>query len=66
VVTLASKLGLQLATTNVTVTRPAVCAGTAGFSSVTINYTFTTIAPVLIPGLSAVNLRASSCYYNMQ
>ncbi len=65
-VTVAANLGLTLPTSNIVATRPTNCAGTPGFSSVSINYNFQTNVPVLIPSLSAVMLTASSCAYDMR
>lgn len=64
--TQASNLGLTLPTTDITVTRPASCASTTGFSQVSISYNFKTNVPVLIPSLSSVTLTATSCYFNTQ
>jgi Flp pilus assembly protein TadG len=65
-VTLASNLGLTLPAADITATRPASCAGTSGFSSVAISYTFTTNVPVLIPSWSSVVLTANSCAFDMR
>jgi Flp pilus assembly protein TadG len=65
-VTQASNLGLTLPASDIAVTRPANCASMPGFSSVSINYTFKTNVPVMIPSLSSVTLTASSCYFNTQ
>jgi Flp pilus assembly protein TadG len=63
-VTQASNLGLTLPASDITVTRPATCASTTGFSSVSISYDFKTLLPVMIPSLSSVTLTASSCFFN--
>ena len=65
-VELAANLGLTLPSTDIVATRPTACANTAGFSSVTISYNFTTNVPVLVPSLSSVMLNASSCFFNTQ
>jgi Flp pilus assembly protein TadG len=63
-VTLAGNLGLTLPIADIVLTRPTNCAGTTGFSQVTISYNFQTLMPMLIPSLSAIQLTASSCAYN--
>ena len=63
-VTVASNLGMTLPADDIVVARPASCAGTAGFSAVSINYNFKTLMPTLIPSLSTVPLTANSCAFN--
>ena len=65
IITTASELGLTLTSSNIALARPASCASTSGFSSVTINYTFTATVPLMVPSLSSIALSAKSCYYNV-
>jgi Flp pilus assembly protein TadG len=64
--TLAQSRGLSLAATNLSLTRPTNCGGTAGFSQVTITYTFTTVSPVMLHAFSSIPLSTTACYYDTQ
>lgn len=66
IVSRASALGLTIPADDITATRPATCAGTDGFSSVSISYNFSSIMPAILPALSSLTLTASSCYFNTQ
>jgi len=63
----AAGFGVPLSTSNITITTTATVAEcrVTGFSKVTINYTFTSIAPKLITALAASkNLTTSACFPN--
>lgn len=56
---------VTLADAQVSLDRAAVCAGIGGFSSVKIEYRFSTVVPGLMEGLSgSVPLSASACFPN--
>jgi hypothetical protein len=49
----------------ITLNRSTTCAGTSGFSQVTINYSFSTVAPKLLPSLTnGLTIPATACYPN--
>jgi Flp pilus assembly protein TadG len=60
----ASTYGITVPTAGITLSTVATCGGASGFSQVTINYTFTTVVPNLVTGLSSVPLTESSCFPN--
>lgn len=69
VISQAQALGLTLTNANITLNNDTVCAGvtwpSAGFSTVTLTYSFSSIAPSLLHALNGgVNLSATSCYPN--
>lgn len=66
IIGVASARGLTLTSAAITVTRPATCAGTSGFSQVSLTYTFSTSASGLLPSLASLPLSASACYYNVR
>jgi Flp pilus assembly protein TadG len=57
----ANDWGVTLTSANITLNDSASCAGVAGFSQVTITYSFHTIVP-LITGLAGDPLTASACF----
>ena len=60
----ASTYGVTVPSAGVTLSRSAICGGATGFSSVTINYTFTTVVPNLITGLASVPMTEQACFPN--
>jgi Flp pilus assembly protein TadG len=65
VVTQAADMGVTITDSMVTLNNAATCAGTSGFSTVTISYKFVTIAPLLLPSLgSSFTVPASACFPN--
>lgn len=61
----ASAFGVPLTTSSITLNNSTTCNGVSGFSTVTINYTFSSIAPKLITALTASkNLTTSACFPN--
>lgn len=65
IIGVASNRGLTLTATNLNLAaRPANCAGTGGFSKVTITYQFTTVVPVLLPDFQSLQLSSTACSYN--
>ena len=60
----ATTYGITVPTAGVVLSSSASCGGATGFSSVTINYTFQTAAPTLIPGLSSVAMTEAACFPN--
>jgi Flp pilus assembly protein TadG len=63
--TAASNWSITLTSSNLTLSRAANCGGVAGFSQVSISYTFQTVLPLLADALSSgVALTATSCYPN--
>ena len=59
----ASKLGVPLVAANVTPASSTTCGGVSGFSTVTINYTFNTIAPRIITALTSGSaLTVTACF----
>ena len=60
----ASTYGITVPSAGVSLSTAATCGGVAGFSQVTINYTFQTVVPNLVTGLSSVALSESACFPN--
>jgi Flp pilus assembly protein TadG len=61
--TVAKGWMITLPTSAITLNTTATCANVTGFSQVTINYTFQTVVPVLIPALgTAAQLNAAACF----
>ncbi|MHB8527970.1 MAG: TadE/TadG family type IV pilus assembly protein [Caulobacteraceae bacterium] len=61
----ASGWGITVPTSGITALASTTCAGTAGFSSVTINYTFQTAVPQLLGSMSGgVPMSANACFPN--
>ena len=60
----ATTYGITVPTAGVVLSNAASCGGASGFSSVTINYTFRTVVPNLITGLSSVAMSESACFPN--
>ena len=60
----ASTYGITVPDGDITLSQSATCGGAAGFSSVTINYTFQTVVPNLIGGLSAFQMNEQACFPN--
>ena len=62
---IAGGWGLSLPVSAITLDNNATCASTAGFSQVTITYTFTSVAPkiVLLP-VGGANLSLTACSPN--
>jgi Flp pilus assembly protein TadG len=60
----ASTYGITVPSTGVTLSQAATCGGATGFSTVTINYTFTTVVPNLITGLASVPMTEQACFPN--
>ncbi|HEX4098332.1 MAG TPA: TadE/TadG family type IV pilus assembly protein [Caulobacteraceae bacterium] len=60
----ASTYGVSVPTADVTLSTSATCSGNGDFSSVTINYTFKTVVPNVITGLSSVPLTEQACFPN--
>ncbi|HEY5107754.1 MAG TPA: TadE/TadG family type IV pilus assembly protein [Caulobacteraceae bacterium] len=61
--TVAQGWGIAVPTSAVTSTASTTCAGVAGFSQVTINYTFQTVVPMVLTSMSGgVPLTATACF----
>ncbi len=60
----ATTYGITVPDAGVVLSNSASCGGASGFSSVTINYTFRTVVPNLITGLSNVAMTQSACFPN--
>ena len=60
----ASTYGVTVPSAGVTLSRAASCGGASGFSTVSINYTFTTVVPNLITGLASVPMTEQACFPN--
>ncbi len=60
----ATTYGITVPTAGVVLSNSASCGGASGFSSVTINYTFRTVVPNLVTGLSSVAMSESACFPN--
>lgn len=60
----ASTYGITVPAAGITLSTAASCGGASGFSSVTINYTFRTVVPNVITGLSSVAMSESACFPN--
>jgi Flp pilus assembly protein TadG len=65
ITSVANGWGITLPSSDLTLNAAATCAGVAGFSQVSISYTFQTILPRLITALAhGVSLSASACFPN--
>jgi hypothetical protein len=54
---------ITLPSAAVSLNTAATCGNVSGFSQVTINYTFKTVVPILIPALgAAAQLNAAACF----
>lgn len=54
---------ITLPTSAITLSNAATCANVSGFAQVSINYTFKTVVPALIPALgAAAQLTATACF----
>jgi Flp pilus assembly protein TadG len=63
--TLAGYWSITLPTADITLSRTASCAGIAGFSQVSISYTFQTVLPLTLTDLStSVPINATACFPN--
>jgi Flp pilus assembly protein TadG len=63
--TVANGWGITMPTSDVTSSGSATCAGVAGFTSVTINYTFQTVVPLVLTSLAGgIPLSATACFPN--
>jgi Flp pilus assembly protein TadG len=60
----ASAYGVSLPSADVSLNAAATCAGVADFSQVTLSYTFKTLVPNLVTGLSNVAMTSSACFPN--
>jgi Flp pilus assembly protein TadG len=60
----ASTYGVTVPTAGVALNAAATCGGASGFSQVTINYTFHTVVPNVVTGLSSVALSQTACFPN--
>lgn len=61
----AASFGVPLSSGNITLNNNTTCNGVSGFSTVTINYTFSSIAPKLVTALAGSNaLQTSACFPN--
>jgi Flp pilus assembly protein TadG len=60
----AASYGVSLPSSGVTVSTAATCAGVANFSQVTLSYSFTTVVPSLVTGLSSVVMTSKACFPN--
>jgi Flp pilus assembly protein TadG len=60
----ASGWGVTLTDSAVGLNRNATCGGVSGFSSVTLSYTFQTVAAGLIQPLGAVPMQVMECFPN--
>ena len=63
--TQAAAWHLGLTASNMTLNASATCGGVAGFSEVSLTYTFSTLVPVLINALAGgATLTAAACFPN--
>ncbi len=60
----ASNYGITVPSAGVALSNSASCGGASGFSQVTINYTFHTVVPNLVTGLSTVAMSQTACFPN--
>ncbi|MGC1304455.1 MAG: TadE/TadG family type IV pilus assembly protein [Caulobacteraceae bacterium] len=60
----AAGYGLTLASANFTLSNSATCAGVSGFSQVTVNYTFTTLVPLIKALAGGMPIAANACFPN--
>lgn len=61
---MAASYGVTLPSTGVSLSAAATCAGVTGFSQVTLSYTFNTVVPNLVTGLSSVAMTTKACFPN--
>jgi Flp pilus assembly protein TadG len=62
---LAGAYGVALTDSNLTVSNSATCNSLAGFSQVSLNYTFTTFVPAVVkPMANGYTINASACFPN--
>ncbi len=59
----AQKMGVTLQNSDIMLDNSTTCGGVAGFSSVTLNYTFQSPVP-LLPMLSSRAMKISACFPN--
>ena len=65
IVTLAGNRGVTVDAATITLNNAASCGGASGFSRVTINYRFVTVAPALLTTLGAAfAVPATACFPN--
>jgi Flp pilus assembly protein TadG len=65
VVSVATSRGVTITPGTVVLNHAAVCGGAAGFSQVSINYDFTTVAPALLTNLAGgFTVPATACFPN--
>ncbi len=65
VVNLATSRGVIIEAGMISLSNTATCGGASGFSQVSINYGFTTVAPALLTSLvNGFNVPASACFPN--
>jgi TadE-like protein len=65
VVSLAASRGVVITAAVVALDNAATCGGASGFSQVTINYQFVTVAPLLLTSLiNGFTVPASACFPN--
>ncbi|HEV2365155.1 MAG TPA: TadE family protein [Caulobacteraceae bacterium] len=62
--TVASGWGITVPTSGISSTTSTTCGGASGFSSVTITYTFSTVAPQIVPALASMPMSATACFPN--
>ncbi len=60
----ASTYGITVPAADIVLSQAGTCGGASGFSTVTINYTFRTVVPNLITGLSSVAMTEQACFPN--
>jgi len=62
---LATSRGVVITSGMISLSNTATCGGTGGFSQVSINYAFTTVAPALLTSLAnGFTVPASACFPN--
>ncbi|MEN3973801.1 TadE/TadG family type IV pilus assembly protein [Emcibacter sp. SYSU 3D8] len=65
VISRAGKLGVPLTSSDIALNNSDSCKSVSGFSTVTITYTFSSVAPRLVTALTgSTNLSASACFPN--
>jgi Flp pilus assembly protein TadG len=65
VISVATARGVALTAGTITLSNTATCGGVAGFSQVSINYDFTSVAPQLVTSLiRGFNVPTSACFPN--
>ncbi len=60
----AAAYGISLPTADVSLNAATTCAGVANFSQVTLSYSFKTLVPNLVTGLSSMPLTSQACFPN--